>query len=96
MSPYRNTLWAPREHPQGDLLFQLIQPFLQLPPMATHFPSTRAKLGAFIEEISVGERESTYSYHNGEEVFKEYDSEDGLLGGYFLANTPMKLEQYHD
>ena len=75
-------------HPQGDLLFQLIQPFLQLPPMATHFPCTRAKLGAFIEEISVGERESTYN----KEFFHEYDSEDGLLGGYFLANTPMKFD----
>ena len=83
-------------HPQGDLLFQLIQPFLQLPPMATHFPCTRAKLGAFIEEISVGERESTYNYHNGEEVFKEYDSEDGLLGGYFLANTPMEFETHDE
>ena len=62
-----------KKHPQGDLLFQLIQPFLQLPPMATHFPCTRAKLGAFIEEISVGERESTYTYHNGEEVFNGDD-----------------------
>ena len=78
-------------HPQGDLLFQLIQPFLQLPPMATHFPCTRAKLGAFIEEISVGERPSVYT----STFFHEYDSEDGLLGGYFLANKPMKLEQYH-
>ena len=82
-------------HPQGDLLFQLIQPFLQLPPMATHFPCTRAKLGAFIEEISEGERESTYRKDSNGEFFHEYDSEDGLLGGYFLANTPMKLEQYH-
>ena len=88
-------------HPQGDLLFQLPEytSAQALPPAAANgdaLPCTRAKLGAFIEEISEGERESTYQKDslNGE-VFHEYDSEDGLLGGYFLANKPMKLEQYH-
>ena len=77
-------------HPEGFLLFQLIQPFLQLPPMATHFPCTRAKLGDFIEEISVGEQPSSYRREsNGAEVFVEQDYEDGLLGGYFLSNQPM-------
>ena len=83
-------------HPQGDLLFQLPEytSAQALPPAAANgdaLPCTRAKLGAFIEEISVGERESTYN----KEFFHEYDSEDGLLGGYFLANKPMKLEQYN-
>ena len=77
-------------HPEGFLLFQLIQPFLQLPPMATHFPCTRAKLGDFIEEISEGEQPSSYRKEsNGAEVFVEQDYEDGLLGGYFLSNQPM-------
>ena len=79
-------------HPEGFLLFQLIQPFLQLPPMATHFPCTRAKLGDFIEEISVGEQPSSYrKQSNGEEVFIEQDYEDGLLGGYFLSNRPLQF-----
>ena len=51
--------------------------------MATHFPCTRAKLGAFIEEISEGERPSVYA----STLFHEYDSEDGLLGGYFELSS---------
>ena len=81
-------------HAQGALLFELIQPFLVLPPMATHFPCTRAKLGAFLEEISEGEYPSEYKKKNSDstEVFTERDSEDGLLGGYFLANEPVEFD----
>lgn len=77
-------------HPQGALLFELVQPFLQLPPMATHFPCTRDKLGSFIEEVSAGEYESTYHKEpSGLETFFEHDAEDGLQGGYWLAHVPM-------
>ena len=62
--------------------------------MATHFPCTRAKLGDFIEKISVGEQPSSYRKEsNGEElfIFIEQDYEDGLRGGYFLSNQPMQF-----
>ena len=84
-------------HPEGFLLFQLIQPFLQLPPMATHFPCTRAKLGDSIEEISEGEQPSSYRKDSdGADVFIEKDQEDGLLGGYFLSNKPMQFPNSSD
>jgi hypothetical protein len=79
-------------HPQGDLLFELVQPYLQLPPMATHFPCTREELGSFIEEVSSGEYPSNYwKKRNGEEIFNEFDEEDGLTGGYWLAHVPMEF-----
>ena len=88
--------WRRTERPAAIVLAQVhpegFQPFLQLPPMATHFPCTRAKLGDFIEEISEGEQPSSYRKEsNGEELFIEQDYEDGLLGGYFLSNRPMQF-----
>tara|TARA_B110001452_G_scaffold131181_1_gene108979 strand:- start:162 stop:947 length:786 start_codon:yes stop_codon:yes gene_type:complete len=79
-------------HPEGNVLFDLIQPFLKLPPMATHFPCTRENLGSFIEEISCGEYPSHYHKDSDSlELFTETDFEDGLQGGYFLSQARMQL-----
>ena len=82
-----------KAHPEGNVLFDLIQPLLKLPPMATHFPCTRENLGTFIKQISWGEYPTQYyKSTDGWEEFHEYDYEDGLQGGYWLAHEPMQFD----